>query len=221
MAPRKRSSSQGESGREQWLPSEGLTRARPWAYEDVLLGGSDDRERLKELAGVVDELDTAHARRARLHQELDELSLRILRLETRVRELTPATERDEPHAPAPRALPRTRGRPAANDDDQSRSEERSYSLARCEGFEVESPDGPVGFVEGLRFLSRIDQPDLIEVRGGRLGRQLLLIPTDQVEEIRPAEERVLVRSVPTPAGDVLAELVGRFRRALHVDQAAT
>jgi hypothetical protein len=111
--------------------------------------------------------------------------------------------------------------PAGRDDSRATSAERSYSLARCEGFEVDSPTGLVGFVEGLRFISRIDQPDLLEVRGGRLGRQLLLIPIEQVEEVRTAEERVLLRNVPTPTGDLLAEFVNRFRRALHVDQAAS
>jgi hypothetical protein len=221
MAPRQRKSPKGESRKEQWVPSDGPNRTRPWAYEEVLLGGSDDRERLRELAAVVEELDTARVARARLYRELDEQLLRISRLEARLRELAPATERDESHPRSPGAFPRTRTRPGGTDDPQAKSAERSYSLARCEGFEVESPNGLVGFVEGLRFLSRIDQPDLIEVRGGRLGRQLLLIPIDQVEEIRPAEQRVLVRSAPTPAGDLLAELYGRFRRALHVDQAAS
>jgi hypothetical protein len=220
MAPRKGMSPKGESRKEQWLPSEGPNRARPWAYEDVLLGSPDDRERLRELAAVVEELDSARADRARLYRELDEQFLRISRLETRQRELTPVTERDESHPCSSRAFPRTRVRPGDDDAPRARSAERSYSLTRCEGFEVESPDGLVGFVDGLRFVSRIDQPDLLEVRGGRLGRKLLLIPTDQVEEIRPAEERVLVRGVPTPTGDLLAELFGRFRRALHVDDQA-
>lgn len=220
MAPRKRSSQKGESGKGQWLAS-GPSRARRWAYEDVLLGSSDDRERVRDLAAVVEELDIARAERARLYRELDEQLLRIARLETRLRELTPATERDETHPLAPTTLPRTRARSGGEDDPRARAAERGFSLARCEGFEVESPDGAVGFVEGLRFESRIDQPDVLEVRGGRLGRQLLLIPTDQVEEIRPTEQLILVRSAPVLAGDLLDELLGRFRRALHVDQAAS
>ena len=220
MAPRKRSSQKGESGKGQWLPP-GPSRARRWAYEEVLIGGPDDRESTSELAAVVEELDSARAERARLYRELDEQLLRIGRLETRLRELTPATERDVSHPLSPTTLPRSRARSGGEDDPRARSAERGYSLARCEGYEVESPDGLVGFVEGLRFESRIDQPDVLEVRGGRLGRQLLLIPTDQVEEIRPSEQRVLLRSAPGLAGDLLDELLGRFRRALHVDQAAS
>ena len=222
MAPRKRNSPKGESRKEQWLPSDGgPTRSRSWAYEEILFGSSDDRERLRELTAVVDELDSARAYVAGLYRKLDEQFLRISRLEKRLRELTPGTEREESRPVSSRTLPRTRVWPGGQHDSRARSEERSYSLARCQGFEVQSPDGLVGFVEGLRFVSRIDQPDVLEVRGGRLGRRLLLVPTDQVEEIRPAEERVLVRSAPAPAGDLLAELASRFRRALHVDQAAS
>jgi hypothetical protein len=110
---------------------------------------------------------------------------------------------------------------ADKDDSRASLAQRSYSLARCEGFEVDSPTGPVGFVEGLRFISRIDQPDLLEVRGGRFGRQHLLIPIEQVEEVRVTEERVVVHSAPTLTGDLLGALVDRLRRALHFDQAAS
>jgi hypothetical protein len=93
---------------------------------------------------------------------------------------------------------------------------RGHSLARCEGFRVDSLAGVVGFVEGVRFVSRIDQPDLLEVRGGRLGRQHLLIPVEDVEEISPAEERLVVRSAPGLEGDAVhgLGLVTRLRRAL-------
>jgi hypothetical protein len=93
------------------------------------------------------------------------------------------------------------------------------SLARCEGFQVDSPAGPVGVVEGLRFVTRIDRPDLLEVRGGRFGRQLLVIPVDQVEEVRVGDELVLLRSAPEQNEDMLAELVERVRGALHLDHA--
>jgi len=90
------------------------------------------------------------------------------------------------------------------------------SLARCEGFEVDSPEGFVGFVEGLRFVSRIDEPDLLEVRGGRFGRELVLIPVEAVEEVVLDEERLVVRSVPRGLPDNHPhELVSLLRRALH------
>ena len=221
MASRSRSSSQGVGGKEQWLHSDEPARSRPWAYEQLLFGRSNDRAQMRELGAVAEELDDERAELARLYQELDEHLMRISNLERRLQTLTPATERDEPRPVPSRTLPHTRAAPADKDDSRAISAERSYSLARCEGFEVDSPTGLVGFVEGLRFISRIDQPDLLEVRGGRFGRQLLLIPIEQVEEVRITEERVLVRGAPMPTGDLLGELIDRVRRALHVDQTAS
>ena len=87
---------------------------------------------------------------------------------------------------------------------------RAYWLCRCEGFTVESPGGHVGFVEGLRFRSRVDLPDVLEVTAGRLGRKLLLIPISEVEEIE-SEERVLVlREDPLPRRRRVPELVLRL-----------
>jgi hypothetical protein len=221
MAPRKRSSPQEVVGKERWLQSDEPTRSRPWAYEELLFGSSDDREQTRELGAVAEELGKERAELARLYQELDKHLMRISSLEKRLQELTPATERDEPRPISSRTLPHTRVAPTSKDDSRASAAERSYALARCEGFEVDSPTGIVGFVEGLRFVSRIDQPDLLEVRGGRFGRQPLLIPIEEVEEVRVTEQRVLVRSTPTPTGDLLAVLMNRFRRALHVDQAAS
>lgn len=219
MAPRSRSSSQEVGGRERWLHADEPARSRPWAYEQVLLG-SNDRAQRRELGAVAEELDDERTELARLYRELDERLVRISSLERRLHELTPATEGEKPHPPS-RTLPHTRAASADKDDSRAISADRSYSLARCEGFEVDSPTGLVGFVEGLRFISRIDQPDLLEVRGGRFGRRLFLIPIQQVEEVRITEERVLVRGAPTQNGDLLGELAGRFRRVLHVGQTAS
>jgi hypothetical protein len=215
MPSRKRS-----SGRGPWLPSDEGPRSRPWAYEELLFGTLDDREQTRELGALVEELESERGELARLHQQLDEHVVRISSLERRLGELT-AAEEDEPRPVPLKTLPRTRAAPAGTDDPGTSSAELSHALARCEGFEVDSQTGVVGFVEGLRFVSRIDRPDLLEVRGGRFGRQLLLSPVEQVEEVRVAEELVLVRGALTPAGDLLAELVDRFRRALHVDHAAS
>jgi hypothetical protein len=93
-------------------------------------------------------------------------------------------------------------------------------LARCEGFQVDSPVGLVGFVDGVRFGSRIDAPDFLEVRGGRLGRELLLIPIEAVEEISQEHERLVVRGVSPTQTDISHELVDRLRKALHVMSAS-
>jgi hypothetical protein len=207
--------------KERWLLPGG-PRSRPWVYEELLFGSSRDREQTRELAAVVNELHDERAELASLYRELDVHFARITSLEERLKELTPPTERVQPPpVGSSRTPPDARALPVDHGDVRASLADRSYSLARCEGFEVDSPTGPVGFVEGLRFISRIDQPDLLEVRGGRFRRQRLLIPIEQVEDVRVTEGRVFVRSAPLLTGDLLAELVGRLRRALHSDQAAS
>jgi hypothetical protein len=73
-----------------------------------------------------------------------------------------------------------------------------YWLRRCEGFRVDSPQGRVGFVEEVRYAPRCDRPDLIAVRVGLLGRLLLIVPVEEVAEILPSEERVVLHRSPRP-----------------------
>ena len=69
-----------------------------------------------------------------------------------------------------------------------------YWLCRCEGFRVDSSAGRVGFVEEVRFRSRLDRPDALAVRTGFLGRRLLLVPVEEVEELAPREGRLVLRT---------------------------
>jgi hypothetical protein len=71
-----------------------------------------------------------------------------------------------------------------------------YWLCRCEGFLVDSPGGRVGFVEGVRFRSRLDRPDLLAVRAGFLSRRRFLVPVEEVVKLVPREERVILRATP-------------------------
>jgi hypothetical protein len=220
MTPRKRRLPQRAAGKGEWLQADQRPRSRPWAYDELLFGRPDEREQSKEREALSEQLQRERAELVRLYKDLDRHLARIVSCERRLRELGGG----EPDASRPvpsTILPHTRALPTGTPDSPAATDERSYLLARCEGFEVVSPAGVVGYVEGLRFVSRIDQPDLLEVRGGRFGRQLLLIPSEQVEEVRAGEERVLVRRVPAPAGDLLADVVDRVRRALHVDQPAS
>ena len=213
MPPRRRNSPNGANGREDWLAADGHGRARPWAYEELLLGSPEDRARARELELVASEIEAERLELTRLHQELD---ARLGRIATLDRKFDALTGRDGSTDAARPTLPRTR------DEDGSRSrpyDARSRLLAHCEGFDVESPDGLVGFVEGVRFVSRIDRPDLLEVRGGRFGRQLVLVPIEHVEEIRLPERLVVLRSTPAPTRDLLDDLGDRLRHALHLDHA--
>jgi hypothetical protein len=73
-----------------------------------------------------------------------------------------------------------------------------YWLRRCEGFRVDSPDGRVGFVEEVRYASRLDRPDVIAVRVGLLARLLLIVPVGEIAEISPGDERIVLHRSPRP-----------------------
>jgi hypothetical protein len=198
---------------EQWLGPGAKARSRRWAYADLLLG---DGARADELSALAVDLAVDLAELKRLQNELYDQVVRVAALEGRIQALMhPSTEssletESEPDEEMP-ALPSFPSGPAVADSGID-----AALLVRCEGFEVDSPVGLVGFVEGLRFGSRIDVPDFLEVRGGRLGRELLLVPVEAVQEISPEEERVLVRGVSPTQTDISHELVDRLRKALHV-----
>jgi hypothetical protein len=98
---------------------------------------------------------------------------------------------------------------------QTSTFDSDYWLCRCEGFRVDSGDCRLGFVEGMRFLSRLDRPDELAVRAGPLGRRRLFIPVAEVMEIRPGEGLIVVSSAPRAAKDELVpRLESRLRAAL-------
>jgi hypothetical protein len=217
VSRRKRNSPEGAAGSDHWLrlsPS----RARPWAYEELLFGSSRDRAQTRELSALVRELESERGALAELHRELDRHVARIEGLEGRLEELTPAVERDTFRSASSRTQLRLPTTHAEDVDFRSSVVQTAYSLARSEGFRVDSPTGPVGLVEGVRFVSRIDEPDLLEIRGGRFGRELLLIPIEEVAEVRQDEGRIIIRTAPDPSGDLLHEVGDRLRRALHLHQ---
>lgn len=197
--------------RRDWLAPEHPRRARPWAYKEVLLeaGDAGGEEALSALASVLEQ-DLAELER--LHHEV----LRQIELVAGLRGQVQALLRSEAASTASSAcepigvddLPSFPSEPVRDARDGAR-------LSRCEGFRVDGPEGTIGFVEGLRFASRIDRPDLLEVRGGRFGRRLLLVPVEAVEEVLLDEERLLLRGAPQAHDDLVHELVGRLRRALH------
>jgi hypothetical protein len=87
-----------------------------------------------------------------------------------------------------------------------------YWLCRCQGFRVDSPEGRVGFVEEARFRSRVDRPDALAVRAGRVGRHLLIVPVDEVADIVPREERIVLRSAPPLKGRLRLPRLAAGRR---------
>jgi len=142
----------------------------------------------------------------RLEEELHVQTARVAMLEWRLKVLSGRTVAESVESR------RSDEQPAVHVRSDGSALERGYQLCRCEGFWVDSPSGRIGLVDGLRFLSRIDQPDLLEVRAGLLGRQLLLIPTDQVDEIILAEGRLILRDTPRLHDDHFHELIARLRK---------
>jgi hypothetical protein len=212
MSRSEQGSPQGVDRAEQWLGPGPSARSRRWAYADLLLADGARADELSALAGDL-AVDLADLRR--LQNEVYDQVVRVAALEGRVQALMQSAGVPVGRGPEPReeihTLPSF---PSSSNDEESR--EQDALLLRCEGFEVDSPVGLVGIVEGLRFGSRIDVPDFLEVRGGRLGRELLLVPVEAVQEISPEEERVLVRGVSPTQTDISHELVERLRKALHV-----
>jgi hypothetical protein len=213
VSRKERTLGEGALRRQDWLPRGGAPRRRRWALEEQLLGSSRNADRGETPRELVDELAHEHAGLARLEEDLRNRLIRIARLERRLTDLGAGDEaavaaRRPPPAetpPSPRRLIRLQpssGRPG-----------EEYWLCRCEGFEVDAPDGRVGVVEGLRFLSRLDRPDELEVRGGRFGRDLTLIPTDLVDTVDAAAGRLVLRSPVRQRGDLLQGLLLHLRPA--------
>ena len=90
---------------------------------------------------------------------------------------------------------------------------RFYWLCRSEGFRVDSPEGRLGLVEAVMFRVRPDEPDALIVRAGVLGRRLVIVPIEDVADVLPRKERIVLERVPDLAGaDLLTELRARLRR---------
>lgn len=90
---------------------------------------------------------------------------------------------------------------------------RFYWLCRSEGFRVDSPAGKLGLVEAVMFRVRPDDPDALIVRAGVLGRRLVIVPIEDVADVLPRRQRILLRRVPDLSGaDFLTELRARLRR---------
>jgi len=90
---------------------------------------------------------------------------------------------------------------------------RFYWLCRCEGFRVESPEGRFGLVEAVMFRIRPDEPDALIVRAGVLGHKLVIVPIEDVDDIAPRRERVILKRVPELSGtDFVTDVRARLRR---------
>jgi hypothetical protein len=61
---------------------------------------------------------------------------------------------------------------------------------------VETPTRRIGWVVGIRYGQRSNEPEVLELRAGLFGRTLLLISVDNVAEIAAEERRIVVNDPP-------------------------
>jgi hypothetical protein len=89
-------------------------------------------------------------------------------------------------------------------------ESERYWLAHSEGFRVDAPGGRVGFVEAV-VEREPGRAHAFVVRAGILGRRLLVVAADEVEEIAPRRKRLRLRRFPEVGGaEFLVELLRRL-----------
>jgi len=69
-----------------------------------------------------------------------------------------------------------------------------YWLRHPEGFAVVTSSGRLGYVEEAIFGSRIDWPDFIVFRRSA-GGERVLVPTSQIEDVRPELEEIRLRAL--------------------------
>ncbi|HET7127592.1 MAG TPA: hypothetical protein VFJ93_00780 [Gaiellaceae bacterium] len=71
------------------------------------------------------------------------------------------------------------------------------SVARCEGFRVESPYGKIGVVDAILFGADPECPAALTIRSGVFGRGLRIVDIEDVEAVDERSRRVRVRSEGT------------------------
>jgi hypothetical protein len=77
-------------------------------------------------------------------------------------------------------------------------------IEQCEGFGVYGPYARIGTVEEVR-LGGGGRPVSLLVRAGLSGTWLLHVPVDQVQEVTPEEERVVLRAGGLLSGPMRSE----------------
>lgn len=75
--------------------------------------------------------------------------------------------------------------------------DRAFWLANCEGFRVDRGGRDLGYVEEVRGADDPDEPMILIVRAGRLGRRVISVAIDEVDHIVPRAERIWLRSSGT------------------------
>ena len=215
MSRSERGPCEGAERREDWLRRRQPARSGPWALEEQLLASL--REASNESLLVLAE---EQAELSRMEEEAHAQALRVAELAQRLnlgKSLAGSRlSSGPPVSPGERSGQRRTIDPHPSQESRLRDD----WLCRCEGFWVDSPTGRVGVVEGLRYQSRVDRPDLLEVRAGLFGRKLLEVSIEEVADVLSAEERVVLRSDPRAGANRAHELLTRLRSRLSTGHPA-
>jgi len=205
-----RNSSRDSGSQADWLGRGPSRRRRPWALSEQLLGFDSSCEAEALLDGLAEQVSRERLALSRLEAELSARRERVAKLERRLEAIAldqDRTERkaaEQPAKSAPRGVVLVRPNVPASESD--------YWLTRCDGFLVEAPAGRhVGVVEGVRFGSRLDRPEQLEVAVGRLRHRRFLIPVEAVEYVSSELELVVLDRDAVPRRDFAHELLARAR----------
>jgi hypothetical protein len=210
---RKPTSSRWLQQRVDWLGREQPACERPWALAQQLFGAAHVSEEGELLGELATQLSQEQVALTRMEAELHEPVRRVAELERRLQRVAPGEGAQASQPSAAVAGERAAaGRPPVIVSAAHASTGPDL-LSRCDGFLAESPLGQVGVVCGVRFGSRIDRPDLLEIEVGRLRRKLLLVPVDEVEHVSFDEERVVLQH--DPRAHPHRELANRLRSRLR------
>jgi hypothetical protein len=184
VSGQKRRSSRRQAHDADWLGREHPVRVRRWALEEQLLGhpGSEQRQTLEE------QLFREQLSLSRMDAALHEQMRRVAELQRRLTE--------SPDETAGPSVTNVGSAPTAYVRAPDGSTDRDYWLSRCHGFHVETPTGEMGTVCGVRFGSRLDRPDLIEIVVGRLRKRLFVVPVEEIEEIWFDEQQLALSRDP-------------------------
>jgi hypothetical protein len=202
-----RNSSRDSGSQADWLGRAHSHRRRPWALPELLgLEPPGDTEELLE--GLAERLTQERLALSRLGEELSARRERVAELERRLEAIVhdqdrfEASGREHATSSAPRVVVRANVQASGID----------YWLTRCDGFLVEAPAGRhVGVVEGVRFGSRIDRPEQLEVAVGRLRHRRFLVPVDAVEYVSSEQRLVVLDRDAVPRRDLTHALLARAR----------
>jgi len=74
--------------------------------------------------------------------------------------------------------------------------DEDYWLGHCEGFRVDGPSGRLGVVDHVVYRSRLDRPDALAVCSGTWKLHTDQVRVDDVVEVSPGEQRLVLRTAP-------------------------